>query len=985
MLRNITTFLVSLRFSSSVLAQSPGSNDATFNASDLGNGMGDGCGVLATSVSRQPDGKILVTGTTNISETFPLVPYGFARYNADGSKDPTWTPLANFSGIAITVTQPDGKVLFGGQNLGSSGIYRLTSTGASDGTFTPPTLPGAVKDVIVLSTGKILVAGTFTSVGGVTTRKYLTRLNSNGTVDATFSITLDGAVQRIAVQTNGSIVLAGSFNTVNGSARTHLARVTSNGALDASFDPGANIPFTVADMLLMADGSIMVAGAQASTPSLVRITSTGAIDAGFNCSLPNGQAVTDMGQLSDGRLVIIGTFTTVNGTARVRIARLTTSGSIDPTFDPGGGFNATPRSMVMQPDGKAVVIGDFTLFHGVIARWMARVGTDGADDASYDPASGVYVGVNALAVQPDGRILLGGTISSYFGSGQQQLVRTFADGSQDTGFNPSFTGYPYQGLIVGSLAVNRLIIQPDGKILVAGSFGVCNGVARVGIARINTDGTLDPTFDPGTTFDRQITDLALLPDGDVLAATSNASNSNKRMVRLNADGSVDATLNTADSQPVSGIGWRIVPLPMGRTLIGGYLTSYGGQPCGPVIRLTEYGTLDPGFTTQGAFVNASGTVTVRELAVQGDGRILVCGQFTSVQGAPRAGLARLMPDGSLDPTFVPAVSASPWSFNMVLRPDGKLIVAGRFLLNNDGSLDASWNSGSGYDNSVLAATLQPDGDLLLGGTFTNYNGTGRNRVARINGHPMVQMPLSIRALLEGPFDPGTELMHDSLRVRGFIPLAEPFASLGFTRMNETTPLPLGAGALSADVLLSNSVVDWALVELRSATQPALILQTRTGLIQRDGDIVAIDGTSPLAFNNVAGSYHVAVRHRDHFGVMTAAPVALSSSNSPIDFSLPSTPTFGTEAQKTLGARTALWAGNVSVDAMLMYTGSANDRDPILLKVGSTTPNNTASGYFTEDVNMDGTVKYTGASNDRDPILVNVGSTTPNQVRQQQLP
>ena len=71
--------------------------------------------------------------------------------------------------------------------------------------------------------------------------------------------------------------------------------------------------------------------------------------------------------------------------------------------------------------------------------------------------------------------------------------------------------------------------------------------------------------------------------------------------------------------------------------------------------------------------------------------------------------------------------------------------------------------------------------------------------------------------------------------------------------------------------------------------------------------------------------------------------------------------------------------------MLMYTGSANDRDPILLKVGSTTPNNTASGYFTEDVNMDGTVKYTGAGNDRDPILVNVGSTTPNQVRQQQLP
>ena len=81
----------------------------------------------------------------------------------------------------------------------------------------------------------------------------------------------------------------------------------------------------------------------------------------------------------------------------------------------------------------------------------------------------------------------------------------------------------------------------------------------------------------------------------------------------------------------------------------------------------------------------------------------------------------------------------------------------------------------------------------------------------------------------------------------------------------------------------------------------------------------------------------------------------------------------------------LWAGDATHNGAIKYTGSANDRDPILLKVGSTTPNNTTSGYFTEDVNMDGSVKYTGATNDRDPILVNVGSTTPNGSRAQQLP
>ena len=81
----------------------------------------------------------------------------------------------------------------------------------------------------------------------------------------------------------------------------------------------------------------------------------------------------------------------------------------------------------------------------------------------------------------------------------------------------------------------------------------------------------------------------------------------------------------------------------------------------------------------------------------------------------------------------------------------------------------------------------------------------------------------------------------------------------------------------------------------------------------------------------------------------------------------------------------LWTGNVVADQSLKYTGASNDRDPILTRVGSTTPNNSVSGYFPEDVNLDGQVRYTGASNDRDPILINVGSTTPNNTRAQQVP
>jgi hypothetical protein len=123
--------------------------------------------------------------------------------------------------------------------------------------------------------------------------------------------------------------------------------------------------------------------------------------------------------------------------------------------------------------------------------------------------------------------------------------------------------------------------------------------------------------------------------------------------------------------------------------------------------------------------------------------------------------------------------------------------------------------------------------------------------------------------------------------------------------------------------------------------------------------------------------------------MTANPVALASAPVTVDFTTGATVTYGTQARKSVTGTfpaEVLWAGDVTFNAAIKYTGSGNDRDPILVTVGSTTPNNVVSNaYSTRDVNMNGEVKYTGSGNDRDPILVNVGSTTPNNVRTQQLP
>ncbi|HNI05844.1 MAG TPA: S8 family serine peptidase [Flavobacteriales bacterium] len=243
--------------------------------------------------------------------------------------------------------------------------------------------------------------------------------------------------------------------------------------------------------------------------------------------------------------------------------------------------------------------------------------------------------------------------------------------------------------------------------------------------------------------------------------------------------------------------------------------------------------------------------------------------------------------------------------------------------------------------------------------------------------------VSARVFLQGPYNSTDGLMADGLRTAGLIPNTEPFTALGFTHVNGGGGETLGAGVTSTSG--ADAVVDWVLLELRDAGSPAQVLATRSALVQRDGDITATDGVSPVVFGVGAGDYHVAVRHRNHLGAMTATAITLDEAPTPIDFTSVATGTFGTDARIAIGAVRALWTGNATGDATVKYTGGSNDRDPILLAVGSTTPNGSAAGYLRTDTNLDGIVKYTGSANDRDIILTNTGSTTPNAVRAEQLP
>jgi hypothetical protein len=243
--------------------------------------------------------------------------------------------------------------------------------------------------------------------------------------------------------------------------------------------------------------------------------------------------------------------------------------------------------------------------------------------------------------------------------------------------------------------------------------------------------------------------------------------------------------------------------------------------------------------------------------------------------------------------------------------------------------------------------------------------------------------VALRAGLQGALPSGT-VMTDALRTAGLVPTTEPYSALGYSYTGASPGATIPAGMLA--VTGNDAIEDWVVVELRNAATPSQVVYSKAALIQRDGDVIGTDGDPYVSFPIAAGNYHVALRHRNHLGVMTASPQALGLMPRTVDFRSASTACYGTAPRGQVGSVYCLWSGDATGNGTLKYTGSGNDRDPILIAVGSTTPNNTVSNvYDRRDTNLDGVIKYTGPGNDRDIILTNVGSTAPNNTRTQQLP
>jgi uncharacterized delta-60 repeat protein len=328
--------------------------------------------------------------------------------------------------------------------------------------------------------------------------------------------------------------------------------------------------------------------------------------------------------------------------------------------------------------------------------------------------------VSAFVVQPDGKILIGGSFTQIGGQGRTNIARLFPDGTVETNFHPVVLG-------IVSAQVNCIALQTNGQILVGGSFSTLSGQSRKNIGRLNSDGTLDTTFNPGTDTG-PVRTLAVLPDGTILISGNFfmvGSQIRPSIARLNPSGSLDTNFNAR----ASGSVLYVVPQADGKILVGGGFTQIGGQSRTNFARLNSDGSLDFSFNP-----GVSGIVYPH--AAQPDGKIIV-----DVGASGATHVMRLNADGSIDPNFVvPPYCNSVGSAG--LQADGKILVTGGFTsfwgqprnylasLNADGTLDTNFTAGA--DNLVLALAIQPDAKILAGGLFSILAGATRLCVGRLN-------------------------------------------------------------------------------------------------------------------------------------------------------------------------------------------------------------------------------------------------------------
>ena len=369
----------------------------------------------------------------------------------------------------------------------------------------------------------------------------------------------------------------------------------------------------------------------------------------------------------------------------------------------------------------------------------------GSIDPTFDPIVAV-AGGGVFTRQPNGQIIV---------QSDTGIERLDVDGHLDTGF-------VFDSGIAGDASLTGTVSQPDGKFFVGGRFTIAGrGSTIYGLARISADGSVDTTFAPfQPPFPFTVGSTVVQPDGKIIFSLDGSI---ELIGRLNADGSPDAGFNQATRIETAFSGENVVlcqPViqPDGKIIIGGTFMHVDGVSCNNIARLNADGSLDTSFMANvyRAYQAYDGLSYISDVALQADNKIVVSGEFDFTDAGNREYVARFNADGSIDSSFNPNIEPEYGVTALAIQPDGKIVIAGTFLvafpgtiegvslarLNTDGSLDTGFAFGT--ESGLLPPAelyVQPSGKIVVSGSFNTIDGSPRNGIARLYGADVIPVPV----------------------------------------------------------------------------------------------------------------------------------------------------------------------------------------------------------------------------------------------------
>jgi uncharacterized delta-60 repeat protein len=665
-----------------------------------------------------------------------------------------------------------------------------------------------IYDIVEQPDGKILVGGRFTSFDGKPANGLL-RLNADFSVDQSFQIdeSNSGEVLDIELMQDGRILIGGSFQAYGGSSRNYIARLLPNGLLDETFDTVGSFNGAVQTIVVQPDGKIAVGGR----------------------------------------------FNFFESTSVSYAARLNADGSLDPSFNAQGLFNSRVKSILLQ-NGKYIVAGWFTQCRGTASGYIVRLNADGSCDPTFSVGSGANNVIETITYDRQGRILVGGTFTTFNGITANRLTRLQADGTIDE---------PFQTSTLLNGEIYRMEVLADDSIIIVGGFNVYNGALVDFMARIDNNGTLDPFDNIGKGSTNKVFSMDVLANGNIAVGGEfyhfDGENAN-RLALLDSDGALVKSLQhqTGANNTV----YALTLLPDGKMLVGGRFSHYNGSFVGKLTKLNQDGSRDNTFSIGEGFDD-----DVYGITVQTDGKILVAGGFTTYNTESHRRLVRLLPNGSLDPAFQIGTGFNLPVYETIAQPDGKILVAGFFTsfngqptgriirLNADGSRDNSFNIGTGFDNYARVLHRLTDGRILVGGAFTAYQNQPFARIVRLLADGSVDPSFNPGAGFDSEVRRIIEMGDGKLVIGGYFNTFNNLTRRGIVRL-----LPDGAidnsfevgTGFSGQVLELQSDSRERIVVVGSMTQYNGKSLANIARIQPDGSL----DTEYFSGSSVGGSVHV---------------------------------------------------------------------------------------------------------------------------------